>query len=427
MQVQDPLYGRFELPPRLARIALAPEVRRLSQIRLLNTLSPSLATLGELRRYSHTLGVLHLCLSSKHGEFSEDEAIALAASVLLHDIGTPPFGHLMEYHLREATNFHHESVIDSILWGRHVPENTAHQLFGGRPPEIRKRLREESIPLHYVEAIVNRKHPLSALLFGSIDLDNLDNVTRMAWALGLKFDPTVTLELAKGLSVSRAGELQLGELRFRGHLDAWAAIRRRIYEILIFDPLTVATQAVLSEAIELAFRFEIITEPDWSLYDELLLDRLQKHPTTKQLIVKDYLGEPPNLIFALQLAGSFEEYGLQRRQDLQVVIAGALKETFGKAKTFSYALVERGSFEKKLQFYDPDTGQPWHFGHTSESIVAYGFLRSSYRLSADRARSAAKKLLSALKADPNRVLKLRISGNSAEEGDEKSQLTLEAV
>src|SRR5437870_336364 len=111
MKVHDPLYGTFKLAGRWLPLLFTPEVRRLSQIRLLNTLTPSLATLGELRRYSHTLGVLHLCQLNQRGPFSVEERDALAASVILHDIGTPPFGHLFEYHLRELAGWNHEAVI----------------------------------------------------------------------------------------------------------------------------------------------------------------------------------------------------------------------------------------------------------------------------------------------------------------------------
>src|SRR3989442_11261486 len=111
MKVFDPLYGDFTLCREIAALAAAPEVRRLSQVRLLNTLTPSLATLGELRRYSHTLGVLYLCERNPALGFSQEERTALSASVLLHDIGTPPFGHLMEYHLRELSEWSHERII----------------------------------------------------------------------------------------------------------------------------------------------------------------------------------------------------------------------------------------------------------------------------------------------------------------------------
>src|SRR5260370_40051178 len=94
LRIRDPLYGTVEFPPAIAALIYTPEVRRLSQIRLSNTLSPTLATFGELRRFSHTLGVLCLCKQSPLVGYSEEERQALAAAVLLHDIGTPAFGHL---------------------------------------------------------------------------------------------------------------------------------------------------------------------------------------------------------------------------------------------------------------------------------------------------------------------------------------------
>src|SRR2546427_4285772 len=158
MRIHDPLYGYFEIPPSLESLVVTPEVRRLSQIRLLNCITPSLAALGEIRRYSHTLGVLYLSAQNSSPTYSEHEHRALSASVLLHDIGTPPFGHLFEYHLRELKGWTHEGIIKAILWGHHVPENRVHQIFAGRMLQFRNALKHSEISLALVEEIITGKH-----------------------------------------------------------------------------------------------------------------------------------------------------------------------------------------------------------------------------------------------------------------------------
>src|SRR5581483_3272677 len=240
MRIRDPIYGDFKLTGRWLSLLFTPEVRRLSQIRLLNTLTPSLATLGELRRYSHTLGVLHLYQLNSHSRFSSEEFDAFAASVILHDIGTPPFGHLFEYHLHEMTGWNHERFTKSILWGFHAPENKAHQIFAGRQIQVLSELRRIGISIEIVQAIITRTHPLSQLLFGSLDLDNLDNVARMAWALGIESDPGLLVDIAKNVTVTPDGVLELSEQQYGLHVRYWLTLRRSIYEILVFDPPTVA-------------------------------------------------------------------------------------------------------------------------------------------------------------------------------------------
>ena len=427
MIVQDPLYGRFQLPSRLVQLLLTPEVRRLSQIRLLNTTTPSLATLGDLRRYSHTLGVLHLALSSRQIGYTPGERDALAASVILHDIGTPPFGHLMEYHLKELTGWSHEDAIHALLWGFHAPENRAHQIFAGRSLTVRTVLRRIGIELELVQAIITKQHPLSALLFGSIDFDNLDNVVRMAWALGIPCRRSLSLDLAKGLSVTRGGVLQFSHARQGESIQQWADLRRQVYEVLVFDPPTVAAQAVLSEAIGIALRSDVISESDWPLYDELLIERLRSNTSTKRLISRDYLGQLPNLVFALQLTGELSDYKLQSRAEAKATLDRLLNNEFGKGKALGYVFLDRGSFGKELVFSDPDTSEQWATGRDSHSIILYGFLRSSYRLTAERASAVVEAVLTEIGIPKGSVMRQLVAGAREEDrfGDDP-QLTLPA-
>jgi HD superfamily phosphohydrolase len=403
MIIYDPLYGRFQIPPYLSQLILTPEVRRLSQIRLLNTLSPSLAVLGELRRYSHTLGVLYLCERNKAHGYSEDERKALAASVLLHDIGTPPFGHLLEYYLRETKGWSHEGIIKPILWGHHAPENRAHQIFGGRTIEYRSVLKSSGIPLEIVEAIVTGQHPLSVLLFGTIDLDNLDNVARMAWALGMSSGPDLAVQLASALSVRRHVGLCLPCAEERQAVRQWAALRRSVYEVIVFDPSTVAAQAVLSEAIHCAFESGALCEDDWSLSDEELLDLLRANPDTKDAIIREYLGRLPLMAFSIQVDGTLEGLNLPDRSSAKAVVEEALHYAFPNERVLGYAFVDRGTFEKKLTFYDLNNQETWEEGQTSNSVILYGFVRSAKSLPPARCRRGTEHLIERLGIPINRL------------------------
>ena len=113
MQICDALYGRFGLPAFLDRLVLAPEFRRLSEVRLLNINSASLASLADVSRYSHTLGVLRLALLNPLIGLGAKELKAFLASIVVHDAGTPAFAHLFEYFLSERYGWDHELVVSS--------------------------------------------------------------------------------------------------------------------------------------------------------------------------------------------------------------------------------------------------------------------------------------------------------------------------
>lgn len=62
-----------------------------------------------------------------------------------------------------------------------------------------------------VEAIITKKRPLSLLLFGTLDLDNLDNVARMAFAVGIDGGANTAVRIASELAVGSENKLYLNK------------------------------------------------------------------------------------------------------------------------------------------------------------------------------------------------------------------------
>lgn len=112
--INDPVYGFIKIPGDLAfEIIEHPIFQRLRRIRqggLTHLVYP-----GAMHtRFQHALGAMHLMqqaiavLRSKGHAISEDEAEAVVAAILLHDIGHGPFSHSLESSLVEGLS--HEAI-----------------------------------------------------------------------------------------------------------------------------------------------------------------------------------------------------------------------------------------------------------------------------------------------------------------------------
>lgn len=376
MIVYDPLYGQFEIPRFLDRLLATPEVRRLSEIRLLNTLTPSLATLGEIRRYSHTLGVLFLSMQNSYMGYSVDEVKALYASVLLHDTGTPAFAHLFEYLLDEKYSWDHETVIERLMYGQHVAENIASQLFHGRSISYEKVCRSVGVDFDTVVAIISKQHPLSEFLFGSLDLDNLDNVARMGWALGLNTSSSFAVELATQLAVSQSGRVELPASKGREAVHQWLKSRKAAYQVIAFDAPTIAAQAVLSDAIQTVMDSNGFVQDDWTKSDTDLIHYLETNEETSSQIKNEYYGNLPAHVFTVQFEGTLRGLGFDSRSEAREMIEESIARCMARSRPLGYIFVDKGAFSKRVKFFDRRSNEWWSEGEFSESVVFYGFCRS---------------------------------------------------
>lgn len=141
MKIYDCLYGDFELPSYLDELLAAPEFRRLSEVRLINVNSPSLAALSETKRYSHTLGVLRLALSNPMLGFDAEERRALLAAIIVHDAATPAFAHLFEYFLADRFSWGHEAAIPDLIAEGGGIDKLSTQIYFSQTPSFERMCR----------------------------------------------------------------------------------------------------------------------------------------------------------------------------------------------------------------------------------------------------------------------------------------------
>tara|TARA_Y100000815_G_C13348478_1_gene503144 strand:+ start:3103 stop:4287 length:1185 start_codon:yes stop_codon:yes gene_type:complete len=380
MRIVDAIYGSFELPGYLDGLLMSPEFRRLTEVRLININSPSLSSLSETRRYSHTLGVLHLALCNPMLNFGPEEHRAVLAAIVVHDVGTPAFAHLFEYFLSDRFDWDHESVIPELLQGSERLDPKATQIFFAQQPKFLKLCEKANIDQGLVISILEGNHPASKLIFGSVDYDNIDNVARMNWMLGNKIDVNMLKNLASGLGATISHDLEL-EAFHRDNLLYWMKLRKAAYDILVFDGPTVAAQAVLSDAIQTSLESGALNLEDWTYSDHELVEALRmSSPKTKSMLDRDFIGELPKLVMCKHVQFCDHRLFELSRDQIALLIKDYLKHRRVSGRTYGYSFRDKGTFNKRIVAWDPRTESEWELGERSNSLIVYGFSTSAARL-----------------------------------------------
>lgn len=166
----DPVYGFIAVPHGLifdlVEHPYFQRLRRIKQVSLSHYVYP-----GALHtRFHHALGAFHLMsqaidvLQSKGVEISEEEATAVSAAILLHDIGHGPFSHTLEHTLLHVS---HEQLSLGFM-------ELLDREFGGA--------------LKTAIAIFQDRYPkpfLHQLVSGQLDMDRLDYLSRDSFFTGV--------------------------------------------------------------------------------------------------------------------------------------------------------------------------------------------------------------------------------------------------
>lgn len=274
-----PLYGELRLEPEIWELVGKPLCQRLRHIRLSNIDSLSSPGVAGVSRYEHSLGAAHLAGLVSCG-LTRRSKILLQAAALIHDAGITPFGHLVE----EALACHGDKLSHENIWqelSQHsIPGGLSFQILGGResglPTWAEKMFGVDAAEaLRIITGAVKGEGEIGALVSGSLDVDNIDNVCRAAFHMGVSFDPKLPVALARSIvAVSSDGCLCFDD-DGEGLIVQWLDLRREVYERFMLSRRDFVLKAMLISATVGALECGELEVIDWRKTDHQFICALE--------------------------------------------------------------------------------------------------------------------------------------------------------
>lgn len=289
MEFHDILHGHIQVDDRemarfLGDLLESPEVHRLRNMRQMNFDVPLIQELGRSRRLPHSIGVAHLAYRLTVGKMLHHGTIkSLVAAALLHDAAIPPFGHLVESELKaKDPTFSHEHRLKNLMFGLDGKSNKYGDVVHGKSAGLVDIMRRHGVdPLDVLRAVCPEPG-VGNFISAGVDIDNIDNVHRMACMLGWK---GAAQNVDNIMNVSRVrDDLQLEFGRgWQDYLGRWADFRNRIYTMIIAHPQCIPHNALQADLSRAAVEEGIITSEDWRMTEPEFEEALRNHPKTKRL------------------------------------------------------------------------------------------------------------------------------------------------
>lgn len=321
VQVFDALYGPISFGEELSALMNAPVVQRMRHIRLSNIDSLAQPGIAGLNRFEHVLGTAYLStVVGCAGALSANERIALQAAALMHDWAITAFGHLVEEAFAYVgSKFNHEGKLHELLASPSSSDigGVNKQVLCGRETGILDWCTqvfgsEANKYLQLITETIVGQGVIGPMISGDIDLDNIDNLHRIAFHMGLEIDKKAPVRLSKSL----LGTTQLGTPIFapdaRGDLLRWVELRRDVYTHLMLAQPDFTTKLMLLYATVHAMRADEFTDRDWNMTDVGFVSRLlqSKVKETADTAERWMAGEFWEMAPLLWLSGPVPEYSL---------------------------------------------------------------------------------------------------------------------
>jgi uncharacterized protein len=367
VQILDALYGPISFGEELSALMRAPVVQRMRHIRLSNIDSLALPGISGLNRFEHVLGTAHLstivgCSSS----LSPKERIALQAAALMHDWAITAFGHLVEEAFAYVgSTFNHEGKLHELIASPASSDigGVNRQVLCGRETGILDWCTqvfgsEDEKYLRLITETIAGRGPMGPVIAGEIDLDNIDNLHRIAFHMGLEIDKEAPARLSRFLLGATASGSPIFARDARDDLLRWVALRREVYTHLMLAQPDFTIKLMLLYATVQAMRAEEFTDQDWNMTDVDFVSRLlqSKVKETRETAKRWMAGEFWEMAPLLWLSGPAPDYS--RIDAFSEFLAKEIKRP-----VFAYRIKDKRERQLNVEF---DGGEPEVFGANSK-------------------------------------------------------------
>ncbi|ACE93451.1 hypothetical protein RHECIAT_PA0000105 (plasmid) [Rhizobium etli CIAT 652] len=388
----DPLYGRTEFSSFEAALIRTPEVQRLRNVRMCNINSLLITGASEISRFEHTLGVARLAKEwVKASNSAAETAAIISAAAMLHDMKTGPFGHSLEYIFADdpdLEDLNHQRVGERF-------EDAFFQRAKANVSYLGASFHAQTLIGKYWSQVADAiagDGPLGPLISSQMDLDNIDNVVRLAYHVGIasREDSDVALSLARDLRVI-SGKLSIHSSSIP-HVKRWQSLRHQLYRYLLHDWAEFSAKAMLTKAIELATSADIIGVDSWILTDDLLVHQLisasvgvnQNIGTLVKRIMLADLYYPVSLRRSFNTIGYDELSNPSAKRALEEKMSHALK-----CQTIVHVILDRSKTDRGVNLHVRDRNEDSEIGESSNELLI-GLFSSREQSEKVNSRAAAE-------------------------------------
>ena len=270
--IRDPVHGDIEVPPDIREIIDTSTFQRLRYIQQLATCHYAFPGATHTR-FAHSIGAFHLAnklvsrlRSIYPNRINDLDAKLVTYGALLHDVGHPPFSHMLEDPDVFATYASHET------WGKRLLLSPDCDLY----PVLKKLVGKEGVD-RLVEIMEDRAE-LSALhdiVSSQLDVDRLDYLARDKLYTGVDVGGFDITRLFRSIRIDDQGRLAISRDGLP-IVEAYLVTRWHMYFLVYFHRITMLTQIYYTRALLRAKQLHLkgALELSTPVYELLLNEQL---------------------------------------------------------------------------------------------------------------------------------------------------------